>query len=677
MGMQQTLADVERGLLARARHVEELQRAISHQYVELEQSRSALRRTLSVLSAELQKSADADRGSAFQFAGVDEGRGEAEDGAVTGSANSVDAPQSQAVLKTTALCSQEVLPLPSSTLRLPFVLATLLPPPAEDNLPTPSAATCSFPTHEVRERSCRCQQRCLLHAAKLQFAEEWTRLGLPWFENAVRRQFFLPLSSKLQLLERRLDRLCTRMSLNIPQYTLRGQRGCGEAADSAACAPASSTGYMSTLWHRYINTATQKFQQDTPSSDFWGRTTALGRLTETHPPRSEVEAESESENMQTKLHAGDASEIGITTAGSDEVVIVAAPATNSDNTEMSRMLLRTRRTLRHVWFVMRYGLLEGGEGACAGASPCPLASPLWEREGMHEDETRASAHLLLCSEVTNCPHEMQSWCKCCPKDDRRDACLACRVVELLRRHDALASSPCAAKHFSEEAGFFDAAYTTGGAGVDRTRTHHAALSLLSFLHHLCTLHQVVQAKQSRTGHVDDAQNTPALHGVAATECAAYSSAASCTPLEQLVLPPFHLLDASVAFLQGSQDKPTRSALAEVVSLLQWWRSPVSCDCRCFYARLVRLSQLYRSASQGKHAGSINTGLSQSSSLVASLLAASERLCRRRSAERQMREHWEELHARLLVARSATSSITDMRDGELAPCAFHFSSSAVK
>ncbi|KPA74170.1 hypothetical protein ABB37_09433 [Leptomonas pyrrhocoris] len=640
--MEGAFASVEEGVLAALHQVEELRCAIARQQAELERSRGVLRERLDALTAsgdaahatpsELQPTTSIASATVFQAAArkntnaadADHIGGESMGGCAE---SNVDSPQE-------GLRPSQVTPAQPSSLVLSIPNAPSLSP--TDFRPQEQA---------IRTRCLQRQQQRLLHAAKLQFAQEWKRLALPWFARVVQHEFFVPLMEKLNLLERRLHRLCVRMSPDLPQYTLRRQGAKETEIDDATFTPSRSTFCVPVLWRWYLDTATQTSPQARSSLSAESRSSEGEDVpTPVACCSSAMSAEAAEGGrtipcanvMRERPPAADA-------VINEEAVIV--PSAARDASVWRSMLLRTRRSLRHVLYVVRYGLLGGEERTAATVSPCPP--------------------------------QKKDGCECLYKESVHEPCLSCQVRRLLQRHAMWTSYPHTEPTGPEKATCFPFSEYADCGSRNSGCVSSTALSLLEFLQHLCSLHETLrlepgtdylrhqpgpaatQGTDVKAADVRGACDSPAC--TAPNDLAASLSKGSLVSLEQHLLLPFHVLDPVLNTLLDGRNAapscalPTRKLIGAILPLVQWWQSPSSCDCRCVYARAIRLARLYHAFARRAHLDATpNTVADSFSPPRLPSLTADAQLCELRRAEVHVREQWQELHTKLLIARSANS-----------------------
>ncbi|CBZ28027.1 conserved hypothetical protein [Leishmania mexicana MHOM/GT/2001/U1103] len=89
----------------------------------------------------------------------------------------------------------------------------------------PQTSTCAGFYSAMAARTQQLEEQCsnyhrehMMHAAKLQIAEVWAREVQPWFEKVVHRDFFQHVILRLDALNRRVVRLCGRLALDRRQY---------------------------------------------------------------------------------------------------------------------------------------------------------------------------------------------------------------------------------------------------------------------------------------------------------------------------------------------------------------------------------------------------------------------------------------------------------------------------
>ncbi|AIN99313.1 hypothetical protein LPMP_262010 [Leishmania panamensis] len=73
---------------------------------------------------------------------------------------------------------------------------------------------------QLEEQRFNYRSKHVMHAAKLQIAQTWAREVQPWFDTVVQRGFFQQVIRRLDALDRRVARLCGRLALDRPQYVL-------------------------------------------------------------------------------------------------------------------------------------------------------------------------------------------------------------------------------------------------------------------------------------------------------------------------------------------------------------------------------------------------------------------------------------------------------------------------
>jgi hypothetical protein len=561
-----------------------------------------------------------------------------------------------------------------------------------------------------------------LHAAKLQFAEEWARLALPWFDEVVHRQFYGPLLRRLTRLDERLQRLCTRMSLDLPQYTpLIAHKG-GDAESSNEGFAGAAMSCASKLWSHYLHTALQKLHQALPPGTLIGECTAAA-APPLPPPFSLItvnETCSTSESGQTTAVATGPS----MTVVEDEEVVIVAPLTAEGAGSLQAALLHTPRSLRHVWHVLRCGLTESYAHASINSPQQPFSPSSKEERGCGGERSSITSPLRDGGVI-----KRLGSCECCQGGSDQGTCLDCSVADLLRRRATLCPrSTYPQGHLGEANSLVypqEDVYAWGGGDF----IVEALVALLTFARRVCLLRKVL-----RCGHdeCDSRQSLNSLlfreennnNDVAAVRrhasdrsvylrsqrLASLSAGEPHPPLEELVLLPFHLLHQILFYACGAQSgvalrqidhgmqrreqrgicgaetlggprqlhHPTscaaslspsvslhggasegfldlRTARDDILSLVRWWQSPCSCDCRCAYARLVRLTKLYYTPSKETLSTAVQERCGRGACRTTPAVSTDARLCQLRNAELQIREQWQELQTRLLVAHATSLS----------------------
>lgn len=504
-------------------------------------------------------------------------------------------------------------------------------------------------TQALHTRVAQYRENSLLHAAKLEFAEEWTRVALPWFNTVVMEQFFLPLQRRLTKLESRLARLTRRLCLDLPQYTLRRP---DQTAEEAHDARGKKMFPLALLWGRYLHAMDCR-----PA-------TRTGKASPSSLPLP---------NSSLERCGGSAD---------NEEEVVVAPPPHGDTTELHESLPHRRRSLRHIWHVMRYGLLGGGgaeqeeekDEACAGdavrylpeeAKLCALP------EGNEGGDFLASRVRGLLAQYTalyprfcfSLNHSPAGSVACSLRDNSKGiadkgayvASGAFALLRFLERVFVLRDTLHADKSFASCRG------SSSSVGVgecpEEKKASLAQLTLLPF--HLLrpSLQPILEAPEGADADGQDDAHCDSGSG-ATPALLPTTAAAMYWKLNQPLLPPLQ------AFSAGSAAEYLRHINSEgdsLLSFLRWWcDSSSACDCRHTYARLLLLEWIYGRSPPRESIASCQRPLTASSSSSSSLpppappLAAEARLYRLREAEAQMRGQWQELQTRLLVARSLRS-----------------------
>ncbi|KAG5476232.1 hypothetical protein LSCM4_05211 [Leishmania orientalis] len=108
----------------------------------------------------------------------------------------------------------------------PQLLELQLPAPVSSAPALPGTSACAVfysamvaRTQQIEAQRFHYRHEHAVHTAKLQISQAWVREVQPWFEKAVHRSFFVEVLHRLDALDRRLARLCRRMELDRPQYT--------------------------------------------------------------------------------------------------------------------------------------------------------------------------------------------------------------------------------------------------------------------------------------------------------------------------------------------------------------------------------------------------------------------------------------------------------------------------
>ncbi|KPI84519.1 hypothetical protein ABL78_6429 [Leptomonas seymouri] len=682
--MENTLASVEQGLIATQHQAEELRRAVVLQYAELERSRQALREDLVAFAASrravdvssferqhaastraasaLPKSAPNDRFCVSLDADETKANGaEADEVAVERTSGGIRA--SEAASRGASMSSTVVPTQPSSPTPFtwhPLMLTTAIAPRLHET-------NFEQQTRAIHARSLQYQHRRLLQAAKLQFAQAWARLVRPWFDQVVCKGFLEPLMGRLTCLERRLRRLCTRMSLDLPRYTLRSGATEVGVGTAATCAPVRCAGCMPVLWSRYLDAATQQSPPRRSSFSSERRNTGGGasaaevRLSPAVAATATAEGEANAASCVAVLN-----QPATTDTDTDKEEAILILPSMGDDMELRKMLLHTRRSLRHICYVMRYGLMESDGRTSTRAT-------LTESEGTRDAVRRGSITPLQQTGEGPRPDSEYGRCGCGQSDGDQDLCLSCQVTKLVHRHSILASHLLMKHRDSMEVNWSPFLESCGSSFGGNRRAPEAIISLLKFIQHVCALHEALRSEKDRyslrqhlspapkqTADVHDADIRNTCESSGYTERSGFLSLCERgqASLEQLVLLPFHLLEAVLNNFLDSHDAAESHALSAqrfgdgFSPLLQWWMSPSSCDCRCAYARALGLARLHLSSSRRLRPNASQNA--ESSCSFASDLPAftgAARLCQWRNAELQMREEWQELHTKLLIARS--------------------------
>ncbi|GET89568.1 hypothetical protein, conserved [Leishmania tarentolae] len=303
-----------------------------------------------------------------------------------------------------AAAAREQAPAPSALHPLPLISSALALPQTStcDGLYSAMVAR----THELEEQCFHYHRGYMVHAAKLQIAQAWIRDVQPWFENVVYRGFCQRVLRRLDVLDQRVRRLCLRLSLDRHQYIpscqcttpiRRHKRAQGEMVDEERH-PSVSQG--DSQWrfccargwcNRGQTNGLRGVKGQTPSdSDRGGEkqaTQQCGCLGETMCLPVPPSQQGCTSDAVAKLDGTEGNHNPMCFRWRQYIEMLSQPVTPGDehlqsgeenhNTlspilVLSAPLLRTPRSLRHVWHVIMEGLTSSD---MAAASDSVTAEP--------------------------------------------------------------------------------------------------------------------------------------------------------------------------------------------------------------------------------------------------------------------------------------------------------------
>ncbi|TPP41233.1 hypothetical protein CGC21_32320 [Leishmania donovani] len=233
----------------------------------------------------------------------------------------------------------------------PTLLALQPLPPMSSPRALPQASTYAGFYSAMAARTQQLEEQCssyyrehVKHAAKLQIAQVWAREVQPWFEKVVHRGFFQHVILRLDALNRRVVRLCRRLALDRPQYipSRHDDGGEGQAAQKCGC------------------TAEATSLSAPPSQQ--GRTS----------------------DAALKLDSADGNNHPMCSLWRQYIQMVSQPDALDDEHRQAgeeshsppSPLLRTPRSLRHVWHVTMEGLTSSDAGAVSDSMTAEPPSAL-------------------------------------------------------------------------------------------------------------------------------------------------------------------------------------------------------------------------------------------------------------------------------------------------------------
>ncbi|KAG5476505.1 hypothetical protein LSCM1_04218 [Leishmania martiniquensis] len=299
-------------------------------------------------------------------------------------------------------------------------LLQLQPPPLVSSVPAFPAtwtsagfyAAVAARTQQLEAERFRYRHEHGMRTAKLWMAHAWVREVLPWFEAVAHRSFFTNVVQRLDALDRRVARLCRRIDLDRPQYTptccrtMQLQRGTETPDELAGKARHLPCHQLRARWCPCLTeTVCQRMPVDEgPGTGEEARTGGDdGGEREAVQPQSCgcTEALTRfSVPPSQQRSAGDATRAFGSVGGSHHSVcplwcqydrVISQTDTSGDEqlracepglptplpaTGLPVPLLRTPRSLRHVWHVIMEGLTSSDVVAGSGAVAAePVTAP--------------------------------------------------------------------------------------------------------------------------------------------------------------------------------------------------------------------------------------------------------------------------------------------------------------
>ncbi|CAG9576530.1 conserved hypothetical protein [Leishmania major strain Friedlin] len=298
---------------------------------------------------------------------------------------------------------------------LPTLLAQqpLLPMPSPRALPQTSTCASFYSamaarTQQLGEQCSNYHREHVKHAARLQIAQVWVGEVQPWFEKVVHRGFFQHVILRLDMLNRRVVRLCRRLALDRPQYipshqctTPIGRGMCahgqmvGEEGHLHGCQPCSQ-------WRPHLaRGGCNRGQSDgllgvngqvRSASDGGGEGQAAQQCScaaEVASLSAPPSQQGRTSDVVLKLDSADGNRHSVCSLWRQYIQMVSQPDAMDDEHRHSgeesysppSPLLRTPRSLRHVWHVIMEGLTSNDVGAVSDSMTMEPPSVLLAADG--------------------------------------------------------------------------------------------------------------------------------------------------------------------------------------------------------------------------------------------------------------------------------------------------------
>ncbi|CAC9497398.1 conserved hypothetical protein [Leishmania infantum JPCM5] len=279
----------------------------------------------------------------------------------------------------------------------PTLLALQPLPPMSSPRALPQASTYAGFYSAMAARTQQLEEQCssyyrehVKHAAKLQIAQVWAREVQPWFEKVVHRGFFQHVILRLDALNRRVVRLCRRLALDRPQYipsrqcTIPIRRGMcahgqmvGEEGHlhgrqpHSQCCPHLAGGVCNrgqTNGLRGVNGQVRSASDDGGEGQAAQKCGCTAEATSLSAPPSQ---QGRTSDAALKLDSADGNNHPMCSLWRQYIQMVSQPDALDDEHRQAgeeshsppSPLLRTPRSLRHVWHVTMEGLTSSDAGA--------------------------------------------------------------------------------------------------------------------------------------------------------------------------------------------------------------------------------------------------------------------------------------------------------------------------